>query len=340
MDQTLQIPRTEALGKEIEYVEVEMTFAEFAKQYLGLTDLDTPQSINIENKGILIETFDTDSNVNTYNKMTHFIVKENVDQYYEIKNNEDIIEVTVAHEVYNKKTSSWQSADDLYLANDPNVTLKEGKMTVVDCSVDETENYIANGQINHNTTPGGKSTKFAASVRIKLLGRKPVVIGDPAVEAEWQEMLKEYGKETDRWKAADKIGAKPMKPKKPKGDEVIIGYDVNARTEKNKVGPPKREAYFRIMFTQGIQEEEAWFDYCIKYNLVRSVTGTTYEIVNHPELGTFRKSQWTEQLADVEIHKELEEALVSKLVRSTNISSSELSEDEETEETETAVVIE
>src|ERR1039458_8857262 len=92
------------------------------------------------------------------------------------------------------------------------------------------------------TTPGGKATKFAATLRIKLLGKKAVVIGDPTVEAEWVSMLSNFQKEVELWKENGKIGGKPEKPKKPKGDEIIVGYDVNARTEKNKVAAPKREA--------------------------------------------------------------------------------------------------
>jgi hypothetical protein len=41
------------------------------------------------------------------------------------------------------------------LKNHPDAKLVNDEMGVVDISVLDTETYIANGQINHNTTSGG-----------------------------------------------------------------------------------------------------------------------------------------------------------------------------------------
>lgn len=165
-------------------------------------------------------------------------------------------------------------------------------------------------------TTGGNAVKFAASVRIKLLGKTPVVISDPFAEKEWEKMLAQWNVEVDEWKSRDKAGAKPEKPKKPKGDDMIIGYQVTAKTEKNKVGPPKREAEFTIIFSQGIMEEDAWLDYGIKYNIVKQVSVQEFELVNHPEIGKFKRNGWKDLLSDVALHDEIRDELVSKMVRS------------------------
>lgn len=165
------------------------------------------------------------------------------------------------------------------------------------------------------TTPGGKATRFAASVRIRLLGKTPVVLPDPTVEKEWEKMLGTYNAELVVWKDNGKIGHKPEKPLKPKGDQIIVGYDVIARTDKNKVGPPKREAEFRIMFMQGVINEEAWFDYSLKFGLIREVSKAEYEFTNHPELETFRRKQWLEHLAEENLYNEIKTGVISKLIR-------------------------
>lgn len=165
-------------------------------------------------------------------------------------------------------------------------------------------------------TTGGNAVKFAASVRIKLLGKTPVVISDPFAEKEWEKMLAAWNLEVDEWKSRDKAGMKPEKPKKPKGDDMIIGYQVTAKTEKNKVGPPKREAEFTIIFSQGIIEEDAWLDYGIKYNVVKQVSVQEFELVNHPEIGKFKRNGWKDILSDVGLHDEIRDELISKLVRS------------------------
>lgn len=180
------------------------------------------------------------------------------------------------------------------------------------------------------TTTSGKALPFAASLRIKLLGKSPVVIPDLFVEQEWEKMLKQYEFEVKEWQERGKLGSKPEKPKKPKGDEVIIGYQVTARTEKNKIGPPKREAEFTIIFSQGIMEEDAWLDYGVKYNVIRQLSSTEFEFINHPEVGKFKRKEFKGILADVELHDEIKKELVSKLVRAPL--ATEINDEEEEEE--------
>ena len=45
--------------------------------------------------------------------------------------------------------------DYVHLKNHPHSKKVDSEMNVVDISVEDNENYIANGYINHNTTSGG-----------------------------------------------------------------------------------------------------------------------------------------------------------------------------------------
>lgn len=186
------------------------------------------------------------------------------------------------------------------------------------------------------TTPGGKAVKFAASVRIKLAGKTPVVEPDPVMEARYNAAIAEWEKLNAIYKANGKMGIKPEKPKKTdyKGDEVIIGYDVVAKTEKNKVGPPKREAEFKIVFSKGIIEEDAWLEYALKFNIVKALSQMEFEFANYPELGSFRRKEWSKLLKDPDLRKEVREEIVKNLVRNVAISETELIDDEEIDESE------
>lgn len=167
------------------------------------------------------------------------------------------------------------------------------------------------------TTPGGNALKFAASLRIKLKGAEQVVLMDPVALAQYENAIAEYEAMVESWKANGKVGAKPIKPKKDdfKGDKIIVGYDVEAFTVKNKIGPPKRAANFRIMFGQGIIEEEAWFDYALKYNIIQR-SGNKYEIAAFKnDAGVFSRDEWLETLADSDLREKVKSLIVDKLIR-------------------------
>jgi RecA/RadA recombinase len=316
-EQTLEV------NKGTEYVEVEMTLAELAKTYFNINEFktDEPVTIPIDDLGILIESFDEAKNEKCFKLVDSFILKPSVENHY----TDGVLKGTSVHRII-------EGGKEIYLKDHPDFKNVNESIEVVDISVIDTECYYANGRLNHNTTPGGNSVKFAASVRIKLQGKTPVVESDPFAAAEHAVQIKKWDAEVEEWKSRGKAYEKPEKPKKAKGDDIIVGYDVTARTDKNKVGPPRREAEFRIVFSQGIIEEDAWMDYSLKYNVVKQLNLQDYQFVNHTELGTFKRGQWAEMLADAELHEEVRKTLVEKLVRSLPLSVATITDVVEEEE--------
>lgn len=153
-----------------------------------------------------------DGEKEVFKKMTHFIVKEGVQNHYEIGE----LKATSVHRVLQDK--EW-----VQLKNHKESKFVDSPIDVVDMTVEETQCYVANGQINHNTTPGGAAVPFHSSVRIQLIGGKKIM------------------SENDK--------------------ELPIGINITAKIIKNKIAYPYRRAEFEIHFGKGIVETEQFFDH-------------------------------------------------------------------------------
>lgn len=197
----------------MKWIEEEITFFEFAQKFLGINDMSTPQNIDIESLGIEIESMMSDGSIG-YAPMTSFIVKESVDSHWRLGN----LKGSSVHRVlYKGEYIELNRHPDAMHVNEP--------ICIVDTSVESTQNYLANGQINHNTTSGGMAIPFHASVRIKLGAGQQI---------------------------ADK-------------NKEVIGINVSAKTVKNKVSAPFRTCNFEIHFGVGIKEHEQLFDILRKH---------------------------------------------------------------------------
>lgn len=295
-----------------DYVEIEMTFDEFAKQYLNVTNYDVIENevIDTSELGILIESNDVLSGEDRFSLLKNFVIKPPVEKHYEIKDGTgNVLETTGGHLTwFNNQWIETQAR----LEQDESVSLIEEAMKVVDCSVDETECYYANGQLNHNSyvVPGGKAIPFYSSIRLYLEGKTKIVAKDPTLENEYQIALAE-------WKAAGgkKTGVeKPEKPKSTKENETTVGYEVTAYTKKNKTAPPDRRTPFRIVFSQGLFDEECWLDQCIKYGIVKT-SGAYNEITAFEnDKGKFYKTEWLDILQSSEkIYNKIKDLLIEKM---------------------------
>ena len=192
----------------MKYVEEEMSMFEFAERFLSVNDMDSPQQLDISALEIEVESMMSNGDIG-WAPMSSYIVKEPVEKHWQLGS----LKGSSTHRVLYK--GEW-----VELQNHPEAQMVDEPLCIVDMSVEETQNYVANGQINHNTTPGGKAIPFHSSVRIKLGAGQPI---------------------------KDKAGD-------------VIGINVSAKTIKNKVAAPFRSCRFQIHFGKGIFEDEELFD--------------------------------------------------------------------------------
>lgn len=192
------------------YLEESITFRELANR-LGIDDLDTPEEYDIRDEGYEILSFDEATGKEVWKPLEAYVVKANAQEHYQL----NTLHGTADHRVL-------LEGKYVRLAEHPGAELVKSPIQVVDCQVADTHTYLAEGQINHNTTTsGGMAIPYSSSVRIRLDGGSQV---------------------------KDK-------------NEDVIGINLTAKTIKNKVGKPFRKCGFQIIFGYGIIEHEEIFDF-------------------------------------------------------------------------------
>ena len=109
---------------------------------LGM-NLNTPETYDLSGFGLEVESVDGDNNI-VYREIEEFLVKNKVNEYYKLGN----LLAAGSHRV-------WYNNEFIPIRNHPDASSETGELNVVDIMVADTQRYIANGQINHNTTSGG-----------------------------------------------------------------------------------------------------------------------------------------------------------------------------------------
>lgn len=202
--------KTQTTHKTHEPVE-EITFAELFASF-GVDSFEEEQVVDVSDAGYEVESWDEKTQQPVWRLVEALVVKQVVDKHYRLGS----LKGTSVHKVLHE--GNW-----VQLKDHPEAILVNEAMQVVDMMVEGTQNYIAEGQVNHNTTPGGMAIPYHASVRLKLTGGQQI-------------------KQTIN------------------GKEAVIGINVNVKTIKNKVARPWREVSFEIHFGKGIKESEQLFD--------------------------------------------------------------------------------
>lgn len=193
------------------YKEEEITLKNLFERY-GISSFDEVGMLSL-NDEIEIESYDIVQNKTIWSKLTDLVVKPSVDSFYVLGS----LKGTANHKV-------WFNNQWIELKDHPGAVKVDGKMDVLDLSVENTNCYLAEGQINHNTTtPGGMAIPFAASVRLRVYTPQKI-----------KELVEKQ--------------------------EVIKGIQVRVATVKNKVARPYRQAELQILYDKGINDYEILFD--------------------------------------------------------------------------------
>ena len=129
------------------YVEEEITLAEFSERFIGNNDFKTPEIYDVEKLNIEVLTHDSNG-VDVYKPIKSFVVKDSVDKYY----TDGKIKVSSEH-TFVEKTKTGETVN-IKAANHSDFECVVGNMQVVDIEVADEHTYLANGRLNHNTTSG------------------------------------------------------------------------------------------------------------------------------------------------------------------------------------------
>ena len=189
-----------------------ITIGELFKQE-GISKFNEVGMLNVEDSDIEIESYDFKTNTKCWRKVTDLVVKNESKVHYKL----GTLKGTADHKV-------WYNGKWIELSKHPKAKLVKEPIEVLDLCVEDTHNYIAEGQINHNTTtPGGMAIPFAASVRLRVYTPSKI-----------KELI-------------DK-------------QEVIKGIEIRVGAVKNKVARPYRQTTIQILYGKGVTDSELLFD--------------------------------------------------------------------------------
>lgn len=189
-----------------------ITIGELFKQE-GISKFNEVGMLNVEDSDIEIESYDFKTNTKCWRKVTDLVVKNESKVHYKL----GTLKGTADHKV-------WYNGKWIELSKHPKAKLVKEPIEVLDLCVEDTHNYIAEGQINHNTTtPGGMAIPFAASVRLRVYTPSKI-----------KELV-------------DK-------------QEVIKGIEIRVGAVKNKVARPYRQTTIQILYGKGVTDSELLFD--------------------------------------------------------------------------------
>jgi len=189
-----------------------ITIGELFKQE-GISKFNEVGMLNVEDSDIEIESYDFKTNTKCWRKVTDLVVKNESKVHYKL----GTLKGTADHKV-------WYDGKWIELSKHPKAKLVKEPIEVLDLCVEDTHNYIAEGQINHNTTtPGGMAIPFAASVRLRVYTPSKI-----------KELV-------------DK-------------QEVIKGIEIRVGAVKNKVARPYRQTTIQILYGKGVTDSELLFD--------------------------------------------------------------------------------
>jgi len=223
------------------YIYEEITLAELFERFAGEASYKQPKTIDISDIDLEIEGWDFETNSSVYSKINALLIKEPVKEHWKLGD----LHATSGHLVYDYNLGAYVRMDQHKDA----VKIEE-PMLVVDLSVDKIKNYMANGQLNHNTTPGGKALKHACSIMVEVGSMSGVdnLILDSREEKQ--------------------------------------GHKIRAKITKNKLGAPFKVAEFFVDFRSGVVKKgEELLELGVKLNLFERPNNRSY-IINGEKLNS------------------------------------------------------
>ena len=89
--------------------------------------------------------------------------------------------------------------------------------------------------------------------------------------------------------------------------------------QKNRMGPPKREAKLKMYFNRGLIDEESWLDVLLQFNVAEKISAQKSSITNkdNGEVYEFKNSKfvdWIRDKANNEAHRYCQQKVKDVLI--------------------------
>lgn len=216
-----------------EYVYEELTVNELFERFVKEYDYKVESNTDVSNLNIEIEGFDFETNEKTWEKINNLLIKSPVEEHYVLGD----LKATAGHLVF-------YGGNFIRMDQHPESEKISSSMSVADFSINRIKNYFANGQLNHNTTPGGKALKHACSIMV----------------------------EVGPMSGADNLILDAREEKQ--------GHKIRAKVTKNKVSSPFKVAEFFVDFRSGVSNvEEELLDLGVKIGIIERPNNRSYIIM-------------------------------------------------------------
>jgi recombination protein RecA len=104
-----------------------------------------------------------------------------------------------------------------------------------------------------------------------------------------------------------------------KAGKDTLGVGIRPFTQKNRMGPPKREAKLKMYFNRGLIDEESWLDVLLQFNVAEKISAQKSSITNKDsgEVYEFKNSKfvdWIRDAANNEAHRYCQQKVRDVLV--------------------------
>lgn len=218
---------------------------------------------NVSDKNIKVKCFSHALNKVEMKKILSIIRKDDAFVYYLIdKNGNTLLRCSGNHRIWDEDRKKYVYVSDIEsgkaldsYGNIIEFSVKETDeiLPIVDIEVEDNSNYFTNNILSHNTTTGGSSLKFYASIRLKLTKLGAI----------------EEGTGDNRQKTSVKTRVDCVK---------------------NKTFPPFKRAEYIVTFGKGI-DNEALYLQTILANFVEHPTKVSYVMLNGEKVNGIAKAK-------------------------------------------------
>lgn len=243
----------------------------FAKAGLNYNEMDKNVAYDVSDKNIKIKSFNHKTNKNEFKKILSLVRKDDTTMYQLVsKDGTVFLKCSGAHKIYDKHKKQYfpveQIEEGTLLSNNgssiPFFVKKTNEIVpILDMEVEDNSNYFTNGILSHNTTTGGNSLQYYASIRLKV-----TKIG-----------VVEEGSGDNKEKTS-----------------------ITTRVEavKNKTFPPFRRGEIQVAFGKGIDNEAGVLEELIEKGIIQKKGGWyAYEGTNVAQ-GIMNLKIWISQHQD------------------------------------------